>query len=84
MNQDSRNKNKFRKSGMLTKLDFYFPFLVFFYGLVVSFVLEIPALVAKARKEMPSQYANMMSHQKLAWISLFFGGLWSLQNLWFS
>jgi hypothetical protein len=84
MKQDSRNKNKFRIIGMLTKLDFYFPFLVFFYGLVVSFVLEIPTLVAIARKELPSQYATLMSHQKLAWISLVFGGLWSLQNLWFS
>lgn len=69
---------------MLTKLDFYFPFLVFFYGLVVIFILEIPALVAIARKEMPSQYATLISHQKIAWISFYLGGIWSLQNLWFS
>lgn len=69
---------------MLSKMDFYFPFVVFFYGLVVSFVLEIPTLVAIARKEMPSQYANLISHQKIAWVSLFVGGFWSLQNLWFS
>lgn len=69
---------------MLLKLDFYFPFIVFFYGLVASLVLEIPALIAIARKEMPSHYANLVAHQKIAWISLFVGGVWSLQNLWFS
>ena len=69
---------------MLHKLDFYFPFIVFFYGLVVSFALEIPKLVAIARKEMPSHYANLVAHQKIAWVSLFVGGIWSLQNLWFS
>ena len=69
---------------MLHKLDFYFPFIVFFYGLVATFALEVPQLVAIARKEMPSQYAALVSHQKIAWLSLFIGGLWSLQNLWFS
>ncbi len=66
------------------KLEFYFPFIVFFYGLVASFALEIPQLAAIARKEMPSQYAALISHQKLAWISFFIGGIWSLQTLWFS
>lgn len=68
----------------ISMLDFYFPFLVFFYGLVVNFVLEIPYLVQLAKKEMPSQYATFEKHRKLALFSLYAGGLWSLQNLWFS
>lgn len=68
---------------MLTKIDFYFPFIVFFYGLVMVIVLEIPYLVALAKKEMPSQYATFEKHRKIAMISFYFGGLWSLQNLWF-
>ncbi len=84
MVQDFRLRNICRIVGMLLKLDFYFPFIVFFYGLVASLVLEIPALIAIARKEMPSHYANLVAHQKIAWISLFVGGAWSLQNLWFS
>ena len=68
----------------VSTIDFYFPFLVFFYGLVINFVLEIPYLVQLARKEMPSQYATFEKHRKIAVFSLYAGGLWSLQNLWFS
>ena len=66
------------------KLDFYFPFLVFFYGLAITFILEIPYLVALAQKQMPSQYATFEKHRKIAVFSLYAGGLWSLQNIWFS
>ena len=69
---------------MLTKLDFYFPFVVFFYGLVMCFVLEIPYFVALAKKEMPAQYETFLRHRKIAFVSFFVGGLWSLQNIWFS
>ena len=68
----------------LTALDYYFPFLVFFYGLVILFVLEIPQLVALAKKEMPSHLESFERHRKLAIIFVWTGGLWSLQNLWFS
>lgn len=66
----------------IAALDFYFPFVVFFYGLVINFVLEIPHLVALAQKRMPSQYATFEKHRKIAVLSLYVGGLWSLQNLW--
>ncbi len=65
-------------------IDFYFPFIVFFYGLAINFVLEIPYLVALARKEMPSHYATLEKHRKIAIFSLYLGGVWSLQNIWFS
>lgn len=68
---------------MIFKLDYYFPFLVFFYGLVMLFVLEIPYFVSLAKKEMPNQYLAFERHRKIAVISLLVGGLWSLQNIWF-
>lgn len=70
--------------GSIAALDFYFPFVVFFYGLVINFVLEIPHLVALAQNRMPSQYAAFERHRKIAILSLYIGGLWSLQNLWLS
>lgn len=74
----------FASTWTISTLDFYFPFLVFFYGLVIVFVLETPYLVQLAKKEMPSQYATFEKHRKIALFSLYAGGLWSLQNLWFS
>jgi hypothetical protein len=68
----------------ISALDFYFPFIVFFYGLVINFVLEVPNLVALAQKRMPSQYTAFEKHRKIAIVSLYVGGLWSLQNLWLS
>ncbi len=68
----------------ISTLDYYFPFIVFIYGLVINFVLEIPHLVALAKKQMPSQYATFERHRKIAVLSLYVGGLWSLQNLWLS
>jgi hypothetical protein len=68
----------------IAALDFYFPFVVFFYGLAINFVLEVPHLVAIAQKRMPSQYATFEKHRKIAMLSLYVGGFWSLQNIWFS
>lgn len=65
-------------------LDFYFPFFIFFYGLALHLVLEIPQLVALAQKKMPSQYATFEKHRKIAVLSLYIGGIWSLQNIWLS
>ncbi len=68
---------------MILKIDYYFPFLVFFYGLVVLIVLEIPFLVSLAKKEMPKQFENFEKHRALATTSFFVGAFWSLQNIWF-
>lgn len=67
---------------MISKLDYFFPFFVFFYGLVVLFILEVPYFVALAKKQMPSQYLAFERHRKIAFMSFFVGGLWSLQNIW--
>lgn len=68
----------------ISALDFYFPFVVFLYGLAINFVLEIPQLVALAQKRMPSQYMTFEKHRKIAVLSLYVGGIWSLQNLSFA
>lgn len=68
----------------ISTLDFYFPFIVFFYGLAINFVLEIPYLVALAQKRMPVRLAAFERHRKIALLSLYVGGFWSLQNLWLS
>ena len=68
----------------ISTLDFYFPFIVFFYGLAINFVLEIPYLVSLAQKRMPVRYAAFERHRKIALLSLYVGGFWSVQNLWLS
>lgn len=63
-------------------LDFLFPFLVFFYGTIMALVLENKTLSRLAEERMPAMGATLRSHRHLAWVCLFVGGLWSLQNLW--
>jgi len=67
-----------------TKLDFFFPFFVFFYGILVVFVLEAGVLKKLGLAQMPFQYAQLGAHKSLAWLCFWVGGLWSLQNLIFS
>ncbi len=69
--------------GMILKIDYYFPFIVFFYGLVMLFMLEVPFFVALAKKEMPKQHLVFEKHRHIAMASVFVGGFWSLQNMWF-
>lgn len=68
----------------LETLDFLFPIVVFFYGIVVVFVLENRVLERLAERRLPAMGATLRGHRNLAWVCLFVGGLWSLQNLWFS
>lgn len=74
---------KSRKAYMsVEQLDYYFPFLVFAYGLMISFVLQIPSLLKIADERMPKQMVNQLkAHSGLAFICLIVGSLWSLQNL---
>jgi len=62
-------------------LDFIFPFIVFFYGILMVFVLENQTLQKLAEQRMPELGATLRSHKNLAWVCLFVGGLWSLQNV---
>jgi hypothetical protein len=67
----------------LESLDFFFPFIVFFYGILMVFVLENQTLDKLATERMPALAPTLRGHRQLAWICLFVGGLWSLQNIWF-
>lgn len=65
------------------QIDFYFPFVVFFYGFLAVLVLETPALARLGRERMAAAWQGLEQRRSLAWISFFLGGVWSLQNLWF-
>ena len=68
----------------IQQLDYIFPFIVFFYGLIYLFISESKVFAERAQDVMGTYHEKFVSHRPLAWISLFVGGLWSLQNLWFS
>jgi hypothetical protein len=65
-------------------LDQIFPFVIFSYGILMVFVLVNKTLDSLARQRMPEMGATLRSHRTLAYVSLFVGGLWSVQNLLFS
>jgi hypothetical protein len=64
------------------KLDYIFPFVVFFYGLVLLLVLENPILVKIGEQRLGAAFQAMTRHKSLAWICFFVGGLWSIQNVY--
>jgi len=64
------------------KLDFFFPFVVFFYGLLLLLVLENPALVKIGEERLGAAFQQLSRHKGLAWICFFIGGLWSIQNVY--
>ncbi len=67
----------------IAALDKFFPWVVFFYGFLLVVVLENPALVSAMTIRNPEAVAWLKPRRGLAWICVFVGGLWSLQNLWF-
>ena len=67
----------------IEKLDLLFPYVCFFYGAVMTFVLNSSALSRIADESFPSELlANYRSHRGLALVCLVVGGAWILQNLW--
>ncbi len=67
------------------ELDFYFPFLVLFYGALMTFVLNSPKLMRLAEERFTAELLTQMQmHRTLGLLCLIVGGLWSLQNLWFT
>ena len=67
----------------IEKLDLLFPFFVFAYGGLMTFVLNNPDLMELAENRMPHTVLQQMrGHRVLALICLGVGSLWSLQNLW--
>ena len=66
------------------KLDFIFPFVVFFYGLLVVAVLENPYLIKIGQERMGTRFQRLTRHKSLAWVCFFVGGFWATQNIWYS
>ncbi|MCH2534208.1 MAG: hypothetical protein MK008_07190 [Bdellovibrionales bacterium] len=67
------------------QIDFIFPFVVFFYGFFVSFVLCLPQVSKWLEVNAPSpMQKQLLAHRVLAMICLWVGSIWSLQNLWYN
>lgn len=65
------------------QLDFAFPFLVFGYGAVMTFVLHHETLMRLAQERLPSNLNQQIhSHRWIGLLSLIVGAVWSLQNMW--
>ena len=65
------------------ELDFIFPFIVFGYGALMTFVLNSPFLLKIAEEKFTYELNQQMkAHRGLALICLLVGSIWSLQNLW--
>ena len=65
------------------KLDFYFPWVVFFYGFLLILVLENDFIMEKVGRLQPQLIQRLAPRRQWAWICLFVGGFWTLQNAWF-
>lgn len=47
-------------------------------------VLENRHLVKIGQERMGEAFQNLAKHKNLGWVCFFVGGLWSMQNLWYS
>jgi hypothetical protein len=64
-----------------SQLDFYFPFFVFFYGVLILFMVDFPAFERmRERFVLPAIWDNP-SGRKMLYVMTLFSGLWSLQNV---
>jgi hypothetical protein len=67
------------------KLDLYFPYLMFTYGVFMTLILQSERLMKWAHEHFPAELVERLSGAKvLGALSLWLGGLWILQNLWFA
>lgn len=67
---------------MITELDFYFPYLVFFYGTIMTLVTHMPFLAKQAEPSFsPELLQWFYGHRVLGLVCLCVGGLWSVQRI---
>ena len=66
---------------MIEKIDFYFPFLMFAYGVLLMAILQCKARRELAAQKMPSYLQRFEQHRGIALLAFIVGGLWSAQNL---
>jgi hypothetical protein len=66
-------------------LDLIFPYIMFGYGAALTLVLNSERLMKLAGERFPLELVNRMQAARvLSGLSLWLGGLWILQNLWFA
>lgn len=71
-----------------SQLDFYFPFFLFFYGVLMLFMMQLPAYL-KVREQIRHGFASRFHFafpvsnfsENALLVMVFVGALWSLQNL---
>ncbi len=69
---------------MNATIDFYFPFIIFAYGSIMTFATHLPISRSKAEEVVHSEVLDWFySHKILGVVCFFVGGLWSLQRLLF-
>jgi hypothetical protein len=78
-----RDDDADKKVMSIHSLDLLFPFFVFAYGAMITFVLSMPRLMEIAEKRLPPDLLKQLeAHRWLAMVCLIVGAVWSLQNLW--
>ena len=69
----------------IDQLDFYFPFVVFAYGLLVLLSLHLLNYLASEKLAAYKEHISTLhAHRKLALLCFYGGALWALQNLYFA
>ncbi len=64
-------------------LDNIFPYIVFYYGFIMTVFLNTSKVQQLADKYVtPQLLKQMQAHRGLALICLIVGSIWTLQNLW--
>lgn len=80
-----------------SQLDFYFPFFVFFYGISLLFMMNVPSFTKIKRQILREaqnrtalafgrkmEFAGSNFSEFSLWAMTIVSGLWSLQNLLFA
>lgn len=69
----------------MSQLDFYFPFFVFFYGILMIFMVDNPSFLRLQRQFqgtlMGDRFSALQRNAKFIWFLVVFSGLWAAQNL---
>ena len=66
-----------------TSLDFYFPYIVFAYGVIFTALTNLPVLEKIAQENFGSfVHQRWQAAHRLSMICLVVGAIWILQRLW--
>ncbi len=65
----------------MSQLDFYFPFLMFFYGILMIFVMDNPVFLRLHHSFTGGVFGQARREAKFLWVLVIVSGFWALQNL---